>query len=62
MPDSPEKQPLGSGVFWALGAIVLIATVYEINRKVGIGLFILALMAMVGVYVRNNKISFERPV
>lgn len=51
---------LGVGALWAAGAIVLIATIYEINRKVGVGLFILALMAMALTYVKNNPISFER--
>lgn len=47
---------------WAIGAILLISTVYEINRKVGIGLAILALMAMSLTYVRKYGISFEVPV
>lgn len=63
MPDTtPDKQTLGTGALWALGAIVLIATVYEVNKKIGLGLFVLALMAMVYTYVKNNNISFERPV
>ena len=58
----PANQSVGYGALWAIGAILLIATVYEVNRKVGIGLFILALMAMALTYVRNNNISFTRPV
>lgn len=58
----PATQSVGYGALWAIGAILVIATVYEINRKVGIGLFILALMAMALTYVRDNKVSFERSV
>lgn len=39
-------QPLGKGALWAIGAILLIATIYEVNRKVGIALAILAVMGM----------------
>lgn len=56
----PAEQSLGYGALWAIGAIILIATVYEINRKVGIGLFILAMMGMALTYIRDNQISFER--
>ena len=56
----PEKQSIGYGALWAIGAIVLIATIYEVNRKIGIGLFILALMAMALTYVKNNDIQFTR--
>jgi hypothetical protein len=41
---------------------VLIATVYEVNKKVGLGLFVLALMGMALTYVRNNDIQFTRPL
>lgn len=36
----------GKGALWAIGAILLIATIYEINRKVGVALAILAIMGM----------------
>jgi hypothetical protein len=58
----PATQSVGYGALWAIGAIVLIATVYEVNKKVGLGLFVLALMGMALTYVRNNNISFERPM
>ena len=58
----PERQSIGYGALWAIGAIILITTVYDVNRKIGIGLFILALMTMALVYVRNNKIEFTRPL
>ena len=56
------NEKLGSGALWAIGGIVLIATVYEVNRKVGIGLFIVALMAMIWTYIRNNPIEYQTPV
>jgi hypothetical protein len=56
----PATQSVGYGALWAIGAIVVIATVYEINPKVGMGLFILALMAMALTYVRDNNIQFTR--
>lgn len=56
----PGNQPLGMGAFWAVGAIVLIATAYEVNRTIGLGLFVLALMAMALTYVKNNDIQFTR--
>ena len=58
----PAKQSVGYGALWAIGAIVVIATVYEVNRKIGIGLFVLALMAMALTYVRDNDIQFTRPL
>lgn len=58
----PKNQPIGYGALWAVGAIVLIATVYEVNRKIGTGLFILALMAMSLKYVKDNSIQFTRPL
>jgi hypothetical protein len=58
----PVTQSVGYGALWALGAIVLIATVYEVNKKVGLGLFVLALMGMALTYVRNNDIQFTRPL
>jgi len=58
----PKNQRAGYGALWAIGAIVLIATVYEVNRKIGIGLFILALMAMTLKYVKDNDIQFTRPL
>jgi hypothetical protein len=58
----PSTQSVGYGALWAIGAILVIATVYEINRKVGVGLFILALMAMALTYVRDNNIQFTRPL
>jgi len=58
----PANQSVGYGALWAIGAIILVATIYEVNRKVGVGLFILALMAMALTYVRNNNIQFARPV
>ena len=56
----PATQSVGYGALWAIAAIVVIATVYEVNRKVGTGLFILALMAMALTYVRDNSIQFTR--
>jgi len=47
---------------WALGAIVLIAVIYEVNQKVGLGLALVAVMAMALTYARKNPISFERSV
>jgi TRAP-type uncharacterized transport system fused permease subunit len=35
---------------YAIGGIILIATVYEINRKVGLALFALAILAMIYTY------------
>jgi hypothetical protein len=37
----------------AIGAIVIIVAVYEINPKIGVGLTVLALMGMVYNYVRR---------
>jgi hypothetical protein len=58
----PKNQSIGYGALWAIGGIVLIATIYEVNRKIGIGLFILALMAMSLKYVKDNDIQFTRPL
>lgn len=56
----PEKQVAGVGAIWAILAIVVIATIYEVNKKIGIGLFVLALLAMALTYVQNNNIQFTR--
>jgi hypothetical protein len=57
-----EAKPLGVRAVWAIAAIVLIATIYEVNRKVGIALTVLALMAMALTYVPRFGLRFETSV
>ena len=44
---------------WAIGAIIVIATVYELNPKIGVGLTVIVLMAMVYTYFSKNPVSYE---
>lgn len=60
--SSWEAKPLGVKALWAIGAIILIATIYEVNRKVGIALTVLALMAMALTYVPRFGLRFEASV
>lgn len=61
-PSGWEAKPLGAKALWAIGAIILIATIYEVNRKVGIALTVLALMAMALTYVPRFGLRFETSV
>lgn len=42
----------------AILAIILIALIYELNRPVGIGLTVLAILAMTKTYVRKYGITY----
>lgn len=38
---------------WAIGAILVIATIYEFSPKAGVALTVLALMGMIAAYYRK---------
>jgi hypothetical protein len=62
MADTFEPGAYGKGALLAIGGIIVIATIYEVNRKVGIVLAVIALMGMGLTYVTRFGLSYETKV
>jgi hypothetical protein len=62
MADTFEPGAYGKGALWAIGGIIVIATVYEVNPKAGIALAVIALMGMALTYIPRFGLRFETGV
>jgi hypothetical protein len=61
-PGSFEAGAYGKGALWAIGGIIVIATIYEVNRKAGLALAVIALMGMALTYIPRFGLRFETGV
>jgi len=59
--NKKAKNVTGKDWLYIIGGIAIIATAYEINRRAGIGLFIVAVMAIIYQLFVKETVSFTSP-